>query len=98
MHHLESYGSHQDPLNVKTAVVDAMFLFHTQIDLPPVYVGNALKLLQQLFRLSPRADLVLDNYNRLSTNDAERERCGLSGDVFSIKGPYQKGTKTENST
>ena len=48
MHHLEAKKVHTLPTAVSATVVDAMFLLHTQVDIPPTYGGIGEWLLHHL--------------------------------------------------
>ena len=90
MHYLEAKAVHTPPTAVSATVVDAMFLLHTQVDIPPTYGGIAERLLRQLCVMSERVDFVTDTYQSPSIKDIERDRRGACEAGYSIQGPQQK--------
>ena len=79
MHHLEAKTVHTVPTAFSATVVDAMFLLHTKVDIPPTYGGIGEWLLHHLCGMLERVDFVTDSYQSPS--------CDAG---YSIKGPQQK--------
>ena len=90
MHHLEAKTVHTVPTAFSATVVDAMFLLHTQVDIPPTYGGIGEWLLHHLCGMSERVDFVTDSYQSPPIRDMECDRRGACEAGYSIKGPQQK--------
>ena len=91
MHHLEKMTSNDNPPpRVSATLVDAMFLLHSQADVPLTYGEIAGRLLRQLCAMSQRVNLVAEQYKSPSIKDVERERRGVNDTIFKINGPEQK--------
>ena len=81
------------PEKVDVVIVDAMFLFHTLVNLPTTYGEIAQMILSRLCEMAHRIDLVCDTYQTPSIKDTEHSRRGGSDAVYTITGPQQKRPK-----
>ena len=74
LHKLEGMVESEKPGDIDVTLVDAMFLLHTLLNLPPTFGGVAEVILRRLCEMSPRTDLVCDTYITPSIKEAERNR------------------------
>jgi len=90
LHKLEGMVESEKPGDIDVTLVDAMFLLHTLLNLPPTFGGVAEVILRRLCEMSPRTDLVCDTYITPSIKEAERNRRGSEEMTFAVTGPEQK--------
>ena len=83
-------ADHNSPTTLDITIVDAMFFFHTLLNLPRTYGELAELILSKLCKMSPRVDLVFDTYCTPSVKDVEHGRRSADDCMYTITGPEQK--------
>ena len=86
-------ADHNPPTTLDITIVDAMFFFHTLLNLPRTYGELAELILNKLCKMSPRVDLVFDTYCTPSVKDVEHGRRSADDCMYTITGPEQKRPK-----
>ena len=72
------------PELVDVVIVDAMFLFHTLLNLPAIYGEIAQIILSRLCEMHHRINLVCDTHQTPSIKDTEHTRRGGDEAVYTI--------------